>query len=335
MSLVLNREAEEISRILGAQPRSPLQYNHFNQSDCEILKLSSGKFLISNIDSVSDEILFGLYREPYTMGWISVMGCLSDFAASGVRPEGILISTLWGVAETEKYKMEVNRGIADALASCRVSLLGGDSGLSKSTSIIVSAATVTDYPPIMRSGACNGDWVCLVGKTGVAAAMALDFLQGGNWFIESNFRPVAQLDQGIALNALATSIIDTSDGILQSLNILGGLSKLNFALEWKDNLVDPLALEFCRKRDIPKLLLWIAEHGDYQLLLTISPEKLSLAKKLVPTLYTLGRVTTNPSSVMIDGKSFEFNISEISDRLFVNRHNRPALLAEFIYELKR
>ena len=43
-------------------------------------------------DSIVKELKTGLYSDPYTIGWMTVLANASDLAAVGPEPSGILIS---------------------------------------------------------------------------------------------------------------------------------------------------------------------------------------------------------------------------------------------------
>ena len=65
------RENADLPELLKGLPRSKDQVNSLNEADAEILKLGDSNFLVSTIDSISEEVQLGLYEDPYTVGWMA------------------------------------------------------------------------------------------------------------------------------------------------------------------------------------------------------------------------------------------------------------------------
>ena len=59
------------------------------------LEVSESSILAITTDSIVEEIRLGLYDDPYLIGWMIVMVNLSDLAAVGADPLGILISEIF------------------------------------------------------------------------------------------------------------------------------------------------------------------------------------------------------------------------------------------------
>jgi thiamine monophosphate kinase len=120
------------------------------------------------------------------------------------------------------------------------------------------------------------------------------------------------------LAEIVNASMDTSDGLLSTLNTLRMINQVGLELEWNEKTLDPIALEYCKKNGISSWLLWMGEHGDFQLVVAISPEKLQEAYSRCEGLQIVGRATANKdqSSVRVplgdsgDFTRIEFNISE-------------------------
>jgi thiamine-monophosphate kinase len=291
-------EISDLVSWLGSPPRSPNQTHGLNESDSEVLDLKNGTYLATTLDSISEEIAVGLYRDPYTLGWVVVMASLSDLAAVGASPLGFLISTEWDRSFDQERKSRFAVGMADALRECSTYLLGGDSGNTRSSVLTGVGVGICHSKPMSRVGVQPGDWICVVGQTGIGPALAMRFLLGyaESDYPESMFRPVAQLSEGQLLRPFASACMDTSDGIIASLHTLQVLNSVDFDLFWNRDSLASSATQFLETYEIPQWLLWAGQHGDYQLLVTIPPDHIERAKISIPRLYPIGRAVEKGKS---------------------------------------
>lgn len=300
---------------LGQVPRNPKQTHSIYESDCEVVELDPGRYLATTVDSVSEEIAVGLYHDPYTMGWVAAQASLSDLAAVGARPTGILLSTQWGSHVDLNFRKGVAQGVSAALREAKTFLLGGDSGSAPSTLLTTVGIGTLSSKPLSRRGARPGDLVCVTGKTGNGPALAYRFLLGDpeSYFPEGLFRPKARLDLGNALLGNASSVMDTSDGLLTSLNTLRIINEVEFDLEFKEETLSPESVEYCRRRGIPLPLLWLGEHGDFELLVTIPAENLNAVQSHFPELIQIGRVSRQQhSTVIFENDIYRVNYSRVN-----------------------
>jgi thiamine-monophosphate kinase len=124
---------------------------------------------------------------------------LSDLAASAARPEALFVTlTLPGDVEVERV-VELYEGLAETGVAVR----GGDTSSSDRVAITVTALGRSDRVP-GRAGARPGDQLVVSGPLGAAGAA----------FREGRYiRPPLRLEEGLRLGAVATAMLDVSDGI--------------------------------------------------------------------------------------------------------------------------
>lgn len=309
----LNSDSLEIRDLrswLGHFPKSPKQTHNLNESDAEIVKLKSGFYLASTVDSVSEEIAFGLYQDPYTAGWVAAMAALSDLAAVGADPLGVLLSSNWAEEFTIEKKTRVALGIRNALKKTSTHLLGGDSGKSVSTVLTLAALGLCDSKPLSRLGLKEGDWICVTGHHGVGPALGFRHLLGDaqHWLEEEKYRPIARLKEGMRLRKLVSCSMDTSDGLAVTLNTLSKLNGVGFEFGWDQKMFHPEAIRYCRLKKFPLSSLWFGEHGDFQLVLGVSRENLGNALARVPDLRVLGKAVPRKQGTTMSGKPFRLNL---------------------------
>lgn len=124
---------------------------------------------------------------------------LSDLAASAARPEALVV-TLAAPAETPVAGIvELYEGLAEPGVPVR----GGDTTRARELVLSVTAIGRSERVP-GRTGARPGDAVVVTGPLGAAGAA----------FREGRYvRPPLRLEEGLRLGAVATAMLDVSDGI--------------------------------------------------------------------------------------------------------------------------
>lgn len=282
-----SREYVELKKTLGSTLKNPAQVNKLFEADCEILKLSSKRYLTTSIDSVSEEIDLGLYRDVETWAWIAVMSSVSDLAASGSAPHGLTLAAQWKYGTDEKLKNQFFKTVNLACKKSQVPLLGGDSGNGSSHSFTTSIIGESTRPPLMRTHAKEGDYLVLAHqrKTGIGPTLAFRFLMNApkELMPEEMFRPMPSWKLAQEIAPYASAAIDTSDGIATSVYILSELNHLGADLIWDSKINSPKAMEAAHLMNISPLFLWLGDHGDFQTLFVIPKkniDKIPLSKNL-------------------------------------------------------
>jgi thiamine-monophosphate kinase len=133
------------------------------------------------------------------LGWRAAAVNLSDLAASGAEPEGLIVTLAApGDARVEDI-LELYEGIAET----GVPVLGGDTTSAPQLVLSVTAVGRAARVP-GRAGARPGDLIVVTGRLG-AAGMAFRH--------ESFVRPPLRLAEGRELAAHAHAMLDISDGL--------------------------------------------------------------------------------------------------------------------------
>jgi thiamine-monophosphate kinase len=156
--------------------------------------------LVVTQDALVDGVHFRLdWLSWRDLGWRAAAVNLSDLAASGAEPEGLIV-TLAVPGETEVGDViELYEGIAET----RVPVRGGDTTESDRVVLSVSALGRSDRVP-GRAGARPGDLIVVTGPLGAA---------GAAFRREAYVRPPLRLAEGRQLAAHAHALLDVSDGL--------------------------------------------------------------------------------------------------------------------------
>lgn len=252
--------------------------------DCAVLPLG-GETLILTHDAMAQGVHYLPSQDMADVAWKLVATNLSDLAAKGAEPLGVLLGYALGGDDARFLD-----GLAQALAHYDAPLLGGDTirveGPRSFGLTAIGRATHTPVPS--RAGARPGDGVWITGPVG-AAMIGLEALQANNPDPAASLayrRPQALVAQGQALAPLVSAMMDVSDGLLLDAWRMGAASGVTIAI---DSAVVPLAAPEARRDEA---LRW---GDDYQLLFTAT------ATPPVPATRIGTVIARGEAPLMLDG----------------------------------
>ncbi len=242
-------------------------------SDSEIMMFGSKKMLFTT-DEFSSEDGFR-EDDPYSMGWNVAVGAISDILATGGNPlffaQSLTITSRWN----ETYLSKFAKGVADVLRKTGTRFIGGDFSTARDWRCTVSIIGELAGQPVLRKGAKAGDSVYISGSVGIGNLEAALSLYGKDHRIktlvssvQNRFTP--RLKESILMNKYATSCIDTSDGVFNSIKTLCEINNLGFVAEKIPYIKKGLFLAHVMQ--LPASLLFLGECGEYELLFTVPPD---------------------------------------------------------------
>ena len=196
------------------------------------------------------------------VAWKLVAVNLSDLAAKGAEPLGVLIGHTLGEGDARFVA-----GLREVLETHGVPLLGGDTvaGDGARTLGCTAIGRATSRPVPARSGARAGDSIWITGTLG-AAMLGFEALRDATSMDSLVYRrPVPLLAEGRALAPLVTAMMDISDGLLLDARRMATASGVTFAIE-------STAIPVAEPERRNECLRW---GDDYQLLFT-APAGLAL-----------------------------------------------------------
>jgi thiamine-monophosphate kinase len=142
---------------------------------------------------------------PEDVAWKLLAVNLSDLAAKGAKPLGVLLG--YPLSDTG-WDAAFVRGLGEALAAFDVALLGGDTVKGPRVLSLTAIGRTAVAPS--RSEALAGDalWVTgVIGRAGLG-------LKGDPAHLVAYRRPMPRLAEGQALGPIAHAMMDVSDGLL-------------------------------------------------------------------------------------------------------------------------
>lgn len=321
-------EVDFINKIAGNFKRSPMQKNKIHEADAEIISLPgiNKKKLAITTDTISEEIKFGLYDDPFLIGWMTVMANMSDLAAVGAAPIGILISEAFTNQLKQEYLFEIQKGIEAACRLCNTYVLGGDITAADRLSLTGCAVGILNGQKFLGRVGCNpGDLIYSTSKLGKGNGFALQKFNQLKPLVE--YKPTARLIEGKSLIGIANSCMDTSDGAISTLDQIMRLNNCGIELEkdW-ENFIDEESKSVCEKLDLPLWFLLAGYHGEFELIFSIAPDceskLLSMAKKNKWNPIKIGQAIESQKLILnLYGKKREIDSSFIRNLAFQHSSN--------------
>jgi thiamine-monophosphate kinase len=275
MSVVLENAMQQ--RWADLLPRPSAQIGSIHTSDAELIPLGDGRLLVLKIDTMVEEILAGLYVEPFTVGRTTVVSTLSDLAAVGAEPLGLLMSVTLPEGAEQSTQERMALGIRAACEEAGVGVLGGDTSVGRALAASCVAAGVVPAKSVFsRIGAAPGDHIFASGPLGIGGALAATRLLGlPGVFSEEDYRPPVRLAQGIALRGIASACMDTSDGLVATLDQLSRLNDCAIRITAPlASLLHPKVDALRRTAGLPCFPFLASHHGEFELVFTVREARL-------------------------------------------------------------
>lgn len=221
--------------------------------DCAVIVFGSETLVITH-DMMAEGTHFRPNADMADVAWKLVATNLSDLAAKGAEPVGVLLGHMLG--RDDAWFIE---GLRAALEAFGTPLLGGDTIAAAGARALglTAIGRATHVPVPSRSGAQAGDAVYLTGPVGQAM---LGF-EGDPEHRAAFDRPVPRLAEGRALAPVVSAMMDVSDGLLLDAFRLAEASGVTLAL-------DTAAIPVADPAQFEKCIRW---GDDYELLFTAPP----------------------------------------------------------------
>ncbi len=174
--------------------------------------------LVLTHDMIVEGVHFLPEDSPADVAWKLVAVNLSDLAAKGAVPVGMLAGT--GLTRDAAWNAAFVEGLGEATRAMGVPLLGGDTVVmpdgAPRTFGLTAIGRVSATPP-SRIGAAPGDVlyvVGVIGDAGLGLEIAMGKRQGPEALLNAYHRPLPLLDSGRLLAGHVTAMMDVSDGLL-------------------------------------------------------------------------------------------------------------------------
>jgi len=202
--------------------------------DAAVLEVPPGERVVVTTDTSVEGVHFRReWLNHFEIGYRATAASLSDLAAMGARPLGIVIAlTLPG--GDQRQARELATGIREGASAVMCPIVGGDLSAGTSLSLTITALGSVARP-LSRSGAKVGDRVYVTGSLGGPDAAVRAWQAGKEPAERHRARfagPVPRIEAAVGLAARgATSAIDISDGLIADANHVAAASKVAIEID--------------------------------------------------------------------------------------------------------
>jgi thiamine-monophosphate kinase len=289
---------------LGAMATSPAARGLLD--DAAVLEVGGSRLVLSH-DMIVEEIHFLPDDPPADVAWKLVAVNLSDLAAKGARPLGVLLGYMLGGEEWDRAFVA---GLRTVLGAFEIPLLGGDTVSARAGGarcLGLTAIGESTGPVPSRAGARPGDrlWVSgTIGDSGAGLRISTGEIAGPDSLIERYRRPRPRLEAGQALAPLVGAMMDVSDGLLIDSSRIASASGVRLAI---DLASIPLSADLiaCQSDDRDARIAAATAGDDYELLFAAAPERtaeiLAVADRIGLPLSRIGSVESGEGLALMDG----------------------------------
>ncbi|MHA2173654.1 MAG: thiamine-phosphate kinase [Candidatus Hodarchaeales archaeon] len=282
------RETELIQLLQGYITSS----SHMGSNEDAYLIKDELPFLLVNIDSMQRDSDFLPHQTWDQIGGKLVTMTFSDLVAKGATPEYFLTSLILEENMNEEELKHLVESISKTTNKYGAEYIGGDLGTAKETVLSgIGTGSIFEGKILTRRGAQAEDLVCVTGHFGLPSI-------GFNHLLEINseiipkipselieeallavYEPKLRMKEGFLLSSkeLASSSIDSSDGLAASLNWLSKESNTKIIIDTLP--IDPRLLNVVTTIDNRKTVTFFGGE-EFEIVFTVPPSKLDRTHNL-------------------------------------------------------
>lgn len=298
--------------------------------DCSIIPITKSRCLVATIDPCPYPMSWALgYKDYYYFGWLLATINLSDIAAMGAKPVGILTSYILPNETTVQEFSRLLDGVNEACQQAGTEVLGGN---IKEFGTLSSEAVALGYCApnrlIRRKGASVEDLVVVVGDMGLFWSGVLKSkhrirlsTEEKRKVMSSILTPRAKIKEGkiISKYKLLSSGMDNSDGLYPCVRELAVRNSVDIHLDFSKIKWDTIVLKVSECMKIDPLRLAIG-WGDWQLIGTVPEEKydqlVNKMSEINTPVHPIGKVVPGSGSVKLLYKQEFGEMSPIDSERF-------------------
>lgn len=240
--------------------------------DCGLVREGDEFFAFSTDVSVEQVHFRTDWITLEEVGWRATAAALSDLAADGAIPAGVLAAVIVPGSAGESDLMELMAGVRGAAEFANAAVLGGDLSSGPVWSIAMTVVGRT-RAPISRAGAEPGDRVWVTGPLGGARAAVEAWRRGedpppGARSCYAHPKPRIEAGRWLARHG-ARAMIDISDGLAGDAGHLAAASEVALDIDLGALPIHPDVPTAARRRGTPAPQ-FAAEGGeDFELLVSL------------------------------------------------------------------
>lgn len=277
--------------------------------DCALLALPAGEQLAISTDTLVAGVHFPDVSDPFLLAQRALAVSASDLAAMGARPVGFTLALTLPDVDAD-WLQAFARGLNRMAQNCELRLIGGDTTRGPLSLTLTVFGAVPAGSALTRSGAREGDLLCVGGDLGDGAgALALVLGQRSTepsvaqYLLGRYWAPQPQLALGQALRGKATAALDISDGLLADCGHIAKASNVGLLIE-RDRL--PLSTQLLTLFEAQAAQQAALSGGDdYVLAFTLRPDALPELLEAGWPVRVIGRVAEGQGVTLVDSQGMD------------------------------
>ena len=278
--------------------QSKLGNASFVPEDVESFKIGK-KYLIVKVDTFVQSTDLPPQMKLEDAARKSIVSCVSDFAAKGVKPIFGIVSLTIPKKLSRSSIQNLAKGLQRGAREFELKILGGDTNEGKEL-VITFSLFGTTKKIVSRSGAKTGHVIITSGSfgyTGAGLSILLKNKKSSKKFRtkakNAVFKPKCRLLFGLKNKKHLSSSMDSSDGLSTTLNEMSDQSKKKFVITRMPSENDILEFAISNKLDPNDLIFNSGE--EYEIVATTNKSNLpkikNHAKKHRMQIHEIGYVT--------------------------------------------
>ena len=276
--------------------------------DAAVFSVENNLLQLATTDMLVEGIHFNReFITAWQLGYKAIAVNFSDIAAMGGTPTNILISLAIPSDIDVDFMVQLYDGMKYLTKKFKANIIGGDT-VASLQGLVINVTVLGTVPlPLVkyRSGAKNGDLVVVTGDLGSSAA-GLEILlnkyeqEQYEILVKKHLMPFPQLNYGEIIANYANSMNDISDGLASEANEISTASEVGIMLKENKMPVLKETKEVAKvfQKDVLDYVLFGGE--DYQLVFTITPEKLTQLQGELIDLTIVGEVCSSFNGVKLE-----------------------------------
>lgn len=250
--------------------------------DCTAIQLPpAGHVLLATTDPCPTPLVYEIADKDFIhYGRMTIVVNVSDLAAMGGKPIGILVSTVMPNDMTVGDYKRFLDGLAEAADEWQCPILGGNiKDGPEFTAVGVAIGSVAADRILRRTGARPGDMICVVGQMGLFWAAVLERMTTSRILVSESsaaqlkqalYRPIPRIREAqiLAQAGFVTSCTDASDGVGAALAKLAHSNELDAIIDTDRFVPDDSAVEVAEQLNVEPIRLALA-WGNWELVCTV------------------------------------------------------------------
>ncbi|MBD3228772.1 MAG: thiamine-phosphate kinase [Candidatus Lokiarchaeota archaeon] len=252
-------------------------------NDAGVVEIDGENLLVVTTDMIGYKTHIPDIATPKQIGKKSITVNISDLAAMGAKPLGVVMSIGFPSDLETQYIDKIAKGMNEAAASYSTCVFGGD--INKTDDIILAGTAIgktSKKQLFTRNDAEEGDIVCVTGNLGDSAASY--YAWKNQLSLSPNIKekifprfldPKARIRESLILRdmQIVSSCGDISDGLGWELYKTGKASKVGFEIREDLLPINDEVYEIADKLNLNPLDMILYHGEDFELILTIKSNK--------------------------------------------------------------